>query len=55
MYGSHLSTITDCGLSGNGAKRSITTFLGGGGKCLPEIVTNQRLLNKLLEKIYLKK
>lgn len=30
--------MTDCGLHGSGAKRSMTTFLGGGGKRLPEIV-----------------
>ena len=31
--------MTDCGLLGNGANRSMTTFLGGGGNRLPEIVT----------------
>ena len=37
-YGNHLSMITDCGLAGNGANLSITTFLGGGGILLPEMV-----------------
>lgn len=30
--------ITDCGLLGKGGRRSIITFLGGGGIFLPEIV-----------------
>ena len=42
LYGSHLSIMTDCGLHGSGAKRSMTTFLGGGGNRLPEIVINLR-------------
>jgi len=35
LKGSHRSTTTACGLTGNGARRSITTFLGGGGIFLP--------------------
>lgn len=38
LYGSHRSTMTPCGLLGSGAKRSMTTFLGGGGNFLPEIL-----------------
>ena len=34
--------MTDCGLEGSGANRSITTFLGGGGSLLPEIVITLR-------------
>jgi hypothetical protein len=34
-YGSHLSMITAWGFDGNGAKRSIITFRGGGGSFLP--------------------
>ena len=32
--------ITDCGLVGSGASLSMITFLGGGGRRLPEIVIN---------------
>ncbi len=42
LYGNHLSIRTDCGLLGTGAKRSITTLRGGGGKRLPEIVISLR-------------
>jgi hypothetical protein len=35
LKGSQRSTTTACGLAGNGAKRSITTFRGGGGIFLP--------------------
>ena len=42
VYGSHRSTMTDCGLSGSGAIRSIITLRGGGGKWLPDIVINLR-------------
>ena len=38
LYGNHLSMITFCGLLGNGASLSMTTFLGGGGNRLPEMV-----------------
>jgi hypothetical protein len=41
-YGSHLSTITDCGLDGSGANLSMITFLGGGGRRLPEMVITLR-------------
>jgi hypothetical protein len=30
--------ITDCGLQGRGAKRSIITFLGAGGSLLPILI-----------------
>ena len=31
-----------CGLEGNGARRSMTTLRGGGGKRLPDIVMTLR-------------
>lgn len=34
--------ITDCGLAGSGAKRSMITLRGGGGKRLPEIFISLR-------------
>jgi hypothetical protein len=34
--------ITDWGLLGNGAKRSMTTLRGGGGSFLPEIFMSLR-------------
>ena len=42
VYGSHLSAMIACGLAGMGANLSITTFRGGGGNRLPEIVINLR-------------
>ncbi|RNA41363.1 hypothetical protein BpHYR1_043589 [Brachionus plicatilis] len=33
---------TDCGLLGSAARRSITTFLGAGGNCLPLMVITLR-------------
>jgi hypothetical protein len=41
-YGSQRSTISGCGLLGIGGRRSITTFLGGGGNCLPDMVISLR-------------
>ena len=41
-YGNQRSTIRGCGLLGNGGNLSITTFRGGGGNCLPDIVINLR-------------
>ena len=38
LYGNHLSMMTDWGLDGSGASRSITTLRGGGGSFLPEMV-----------------
>lgn len=37
-YGNQRSIITFCGLFGIGASLSMTTFLGGGGIRLPEMV-----------------
>ena len=42
VYGSHRSIMMPCGLEGSGAKRSMTTLRGGGGKRLPDIVMTLR-------------
>jgi hypothetical protein len=42
VYGSHLSAMIACGLAGIGASLSMTTFRGGGGSLLPDIVINFR-------------